>query len=105
MVKIGDILESVEDYCKLATFCNDNGLIIKKLEDGKFLIEGQPQQTEEEKILAGIEALKAKLASTDYKAIQFAEGVLSLAEFDPIREKRKAWREKINFLENSLKNI
>ena len=84
-------------------------MTIKELEaiNGKrtFQIVELPVQTEEEKILAGIEALKTKLANTDYQAIKFAEGVLSLSEFDPIREKRKAWREKINFLENSLKNI
>lgn len=54
-----------------------------------------------EKELAEIEIreLKAKLASTDYKAIKYAEGVLSAEEYADTKAQREEWRERINELE------
>lgn len=55
--------------------------------------------------LAKIEAereiaeLKGKLRETDYKAIKYAEGMLTLDEYAEIRELRQSWRDKINYLE------
>lgn len=46
-----------------------------------------------------IQELKKLLASTDYKAIKFAEGSLTESEFAPIRKQRQEWRDKINELE------
>lgn len=45
-----------------------------------------------------IEELKANLLATDYQAIKFAEGVISVDEYAPIKEQRQAWRDKINEL-------
>ena len=50
-----------------------------------------------------VNELKRKLASTDYEAIKFAEGEISAEDFAPIKEQRKAWRVRINELENELK--
>lgn len=47
-----------------------------------------------------IQELKKLLASTDYKAIKFAEGLLTEEEFAPIRQQRQEWRNKINELES-----
>lgn len=54
-----------------------------------------------EKELAKIEIaeLKAKLAATDYKAIKYAEGVLSATEYAETKAQREAWRNRINTLE------
>lgn len=49
-----------------------------------------------------ISELKSKLSATDYKAIKYAEGLLSEYEFAPIREQRQAWRDEINYLEQLL---
>lgn len=46
-----------------------------------------------------ITQLKAQLAETDYKAIKFAEGWITAEEYEPIKAKRQALREKINELE------
>lgn len=46
-----------------------------------------------------IEMLKEQLAQTDYKAIKYAEGWISEAEYAPIREERQAIRDRINELE------
>ena len=46
-----------------------------------------------------IAELKQKLANTDYKAIKYAEGVLTKEEYEPIKKERQALRDKINQLE------
>lgn len=52
-----------------------------------------------------INVLRAKLHNSDYKAIKFAEGELTTEEFAPVREQRRAWRDRINQLENKIKDI
>lgn len=57
-------------------------------------------------LYANIRVLIYKLSSTDYKAIKFAEGELTEAEYAPTREERRKWRAEINALEaeiNALK--
>ena len=46
-----------------------------------------------------------KLQQTDYKAIKFAEGLLTASEYAPVREQRNAWRNEINKLEQDLKAL
>ena len=46
-----------------------------------------------------IAELKVLLSSTDYKAIKYAEGVLTEQEYLPIKEQRENWRKEINELE------
>jgi hypothetical protein len=45
-----------------------------------------------------IEKLKLLLANTDYKAIKFAEGIISAEEYSPIKTQRQGWRDEINSL-------
>lgn len=47
--------------------------------------------------------LKNKLVLTDYKAIKYAEGVITLAEYLETKQQRQAWRDEINMLEEQLK--
>lgn len=51
-----------------------------------------------------ISELKQKLAETDYKAIKYAEGELSVEEYAETKSQRRAWREEINKLEEELKD-
>lgn len=46
-----------------------------------------------------IEMLKSELASTDYKAIKYAEGWMTEEEYAPIKAERQAIRDEINALE------
>ncbi len=46
-----------------------------------------------------IAELKQNLANTDYQAIKFAEGVLSLEDYAPVKAQRQTWRARINELE------
>ena len=47
-------------------------------------------------------ALKESLSATDYKAIKFAEGLISAEDYEPIKAERQELRNKINELEEQL---
>ena len=47
-------------------------------------------------------ALKEELAASDYKAIKYAEGLITAEEYEPIKEARQELRNKINELEKQL---
>lgn len=47
--------------------------------------------------------LKRLLSDTDYKAIKYAEGALTDAEYESTKLQRQAWRAEINMLEEQLK--
>ncbi len=49
-----------------------------------------------------INALHQMLTNSDYKAIKFAEGSLSEAEFASARTQRQAWRDELNQLEAQI---
>lgn len=53
-------------------------------------------------IIPQINALKEELAASDYKAIKFAEGLITTEEYAPIKAARQAIRDKINELEAML---
>ncbi|MBO5934086.1 MAG: hypothetical protein J6Q94_01220 [Clostridia bacterium] len=46
-----------------------------------------------------IDLLKKKLADTDYKAIKYAEGLISDEEYAPVKAERQHFRDEINRLE------
>ena len=55
-----------------------------------------------------IDILKLKLQETDYKAIKYAEGLLTEEEYAPIKAERQLMRDEINRLEelnNKEENI
>lgn len=58
--------------------------------------------TEKELAEREIRSLKKKLAETDYRAIKYAEGVLSEDEYAPDKAQRQTWRERIGVLEAQL---
>ena len=51
-----------------------------------------------------INELKSLLASSDYKAIKYAEGELTEEEYAETKELRRSYRAEINQLEESLNN-
>lgn len=53
-------------------------------------------------IIPQIIALKEELSASDYKAIKFAEGLITEEEYAPIRAARQALRDEINKLEQEL---
>ena len=59
-------------------------------------------QLRRDAICHDIEECKAKLSATDYKAIKYAEGLISEADYAPIKAERQALRDRINELEAEL---
>lgn len=57
------------------------------------------------KIQIQIKQYKTRLAETDYQAIKYAEGQMAEEEYYSIREKRQAWRDEINRLENITEEV
>ena len=55
-----------------------------------------------EEALEEIAELKRLLADTDYKAIKYAEGVMTDEDYQPVGIQRQAWRHRINELEAAL---
>ncbi len=49
-----------------------------------------------------IEQCKSLLSLSDYKAIKYAEGLLTDEEYAPIKAERQALRDRINELEKEL---
>ena len=47
--------------------------------------------------------LKEELSQTDYKAIKYAEGVMTDEEYQPVGIQRQAWRHRINELEEMIR--
>lgn len=77
------------------------------LANGQYIEVADVQPTAEElraQKVAEIEALKVKLAESDYKAIKFAEGWLSEAEYAPIKAERQELRQRINELESEVRD-
>ena len=54
---------------------------------------------------AQILGLKRQLSDTDYKAIKYAEGWLTDEEYSTVKVERQALRDKINALENEVKEL
>lgn len=54
---------------------------------------------QKEEYAAEILALKKQLADTDYKAIKYAEGVMTDEDYQATGIQRQAWRRRINELE------
>lgn len=52
-----------------------------------------------------IEELKEKLLKTDYKAMKYAEGLITEEEYLPIKEERQEYRNKINEYEELIKKL
>lgn len=49
-----------------------------------------------------IAMLKQNLADTDYKAIKFAEGLISEEDYAETKAQRQLWRDEINRLESEV---
>ena len=52
-----------------------------------------------------ISTLKTNLNKTDYLAIKYAEGEITISEYSSIKEQRRAWRAEINALETKLASL
>lgn len=71
-------------------------------EDIYVYIPYTDEELEQMSAIREIALLKAGLSETDYKAIKFAEGIISEADYAEVKAQRQAWRDRINELEAKL---
>ena len=76
----------------------ENGVVVTREMTPEEIAELENANTPEMQI----EALKQQLADTDYKAIKYAEGLITEEDYQPIKQQRQAWREEINKLEGDM---
>ena len=76
------------------------GKELKVVNDKVVAVEHVP--TIEEVSLKKIQELKSLLLNTDYKAIKYAEGLITEEEYEPIKQQRQSWRDEINRLEKEI---
>lgn len=89
----GEQLGDFSDYTTTYRVLDDE---VQYSNDGSVWVEPTPYEpTVEDKI----NALKQELASTDYKALKYAEGWFTEEEYAPIKAMREELREKIRLLE------
>ena len=89
----GEQLGDFSNYTTTYRILDDE---IQYSNDGSVWVEPTPcEPTVEDKI----NALKQELASTDYKALKYAEGWFTEEEYAPIKAMREELREKIRILE------
>ena len=89
----GEQLGDFSDYTTTYRLLDDE---VQYSNDGSVWVEPHPYEpTVEDKI----NALKQELASTDYKALKYAEGWFTEEEYAPIKAMREELREKIRLLE------
>ena len=89
-------VNAIFSSCKEGEAIKDvNGVptVFKLITDSELAINAKKQRIDE---------LKALLASTDYQAIQWAEGVRSEEVYAPMRLQRETWREEIREIEAEL---
>ena len=86
-----------------------DGMQILNPTEAMYLAHGYhkvvPQEPTEEEVaeanrLARIDELKMLLAESDYKAIKYAEGWITEADYAEVKAQRQAWRVEINELES-----
>jgi hypothetical protein len=81
-----------------------DGVVVEMVENAKYIADLQAHIKKAERE-GRISELKQLLLETDYKAIKYAEGLISDEEYAVIRSERQAWREEINALEAELEGL
>lgn len=95
--------------------CDENTIrlhnlkVIYSCSDEEYMNAGQTYHIENGEVVLGLSEkekaqqeiydLKIKLADTDYKAMKFAEGLLSADEYAETKAQRQEWRDRINEME------
>lgn len=97
----------IEQYSEAFEYISQNGYTIKEIEkdingNRQFQIVEIPKPSQKQLAEQEIQELKDLLASTDYKAIKYAEGLFTEEEYAETKALRQTWRDKINELEKML---
>lgn len=108
---LGSYTESAETSYKMGWDIEHNYILIADTEQSDvngwiYCKELCPHKSERDKQIElwnrEIFELKEELSQTDYKAIKYAEGVLTDEDYQPTGIQRQAWRKRINELERLI---
>lgn len=108
---LGSYTESAETAYKFGWDIEHNYILIADTEQSDvngwtYPKELCPHKSERDKQIElwnrEIFELKEELSQTDYKAIKYAEGVLTDEDYQPTGIQRQAWRKRINELERLI---
>lgn len=98
---VGDISNSIETTKSFPSKFASKKFIYNKETDE---ILNNPNYIENRyEIEAEINKYKKLLSDSDYKAIKYAEGVLTEEEYSETKQQRQEWRNKINELEEMIR--
>ena len=98
---LGNLLNSIETAKTFPSEFASKKFIYNKESDE---ILNNPNYIENRyEIEAEINEYKKLLSDSDYKAIKYAEGILTEEEYAETKQQRQEWREKINELEKIIK--
>ena len=79
---------------------------VSDVDDNLYRKDLCPMKTEEDLLKdqyrLEIQQLKKQLSDTDYKAIKFAEGILTEEEYAPDKLQRAYWRQRINLIQQEF---
>lgn len=89
-----------KQYAELAIYCNSNDLHIE--DRGNYLESVKNELTPQQKKEFRIFELKGLLAAADYWGQKYIDGEYTPEEWEEKKAQRKAWREEIRSLENSV---
>lgn len=107
MIKYAKVVNEETKECNIGEGTNSKyyksiGMVEMEVEqayNGAWYVKGYaPVKPEEEVKAARIAELKQLLADTDYKAIKYAEGLISEEEYAEMKAQRQLWREELNTL-------
>lgn len=79
----------------------ENGIVIEMTEQ-ELSLSILNDNREQMRKLAQIQELKNKLLKTDYKAIKFAESLITDENYAETKAQRQSWRDEINQLEQEI---
>lgn len=108
MIKHAKVINEETKECQVGVGTNSKfyqsiGMVEMEVEqayNGAWYVKGfAPVKPEEEVKQARIAELKQLLSDTDYKAIKYAEGLISEEEYAETKAQRQAWRDEINELQ------
>lgn len=108
---LGSYTESAETAYKMGWDIEHNYILIADTEQSDvngftYPKDVCPHKSERDKQIElwnrEIFELKEELSQTDYKAIKYAEGVLTNEDYQPTGIQRQAWRKRINELERLI---
>ena len=76
----------------------------KIFDNGEYrIVDVADSQPTRENVYVEIEVCKAQLSATDYQAIKHSEGLIPEEDYAPIKAQRQALRDRINALEERLR--